>query len=196
MSHHIYQTNAFVLGSSDLGEANKTLLLFTEELGVLYAVAQGIRLQKSKLKASLQDFSYIRVCLVKGKEVWRLTSAEKLISLYDKRLSLEARKALAGILRFVQRMSPGEGKQKDLFEILTKLCAYVFQNKIDLAKIHLISVVAKFKILHVLGYGSGNDELVKRYQGSEWNDALIEGASKDEEALNRHNETALRESHL
>ncbi len=194
MSHHIYQTNAFVLSSSNSGEANKTLLLLTEELGVVYAAAQGVRLQKSKLKASIQDLSYIRVCLVKGREVWRLTSAEKLISLYDRRLSPASRKMLAQVLQFVQRMSPGEGRQKDLFEMLTKLCAFVFQSKSEHPG--LISSVAKFRILHALGYGSVDADLMKAYGGSAWNEELMKASESDRKALEKHIESALRESHL
>ena len=67
--HHIYHTEAFVLGSRNVGEANKMLSLYTRELGLVYAHAQGIRLGKSKLRFGLQDFSHATVDLVQGKDI-------------------------------------------------------------------------------------------------------------------------------
>ena len=44
--HHIYETNAFVLKNIPHGEADAMLTLFTEELGLIRALAQGIRYEK------------------------------------------------------------------------------------------------------------------------------------------------------
>ncbi|MCE9517782.1 recombination protein O N-terminal domain-containing protein, partial [Candidatus Nomurabacteria bacterium] len=72
--HHIYHTKSFVIGSYNRGEANKILVLYTREMGLVRAVAQGIRLNKSKLRFGLQDFSYASVDLVRGRDIWRVTS--------------------------------------------------------------------------------------------------------------------------
>ena len=41
--YHLYHTGAVVVGSSPSGEASKTILLFTRELGLVSARAQGVR---------------------------------------------------------------------------------------------------------------------------------------------------------
>src|SRR5574343_294251 len=76
--HHIYHTTAFVLGHADIKEADRFFILFTRELGVVRATAQGIRKLSSRLRYGLQDFSYARVDLVRGKDIWRITSAKKI----------------------------------------------------------------------------------------------------------------------
>ena len=80
MHHHIYHTQGFVLSSRNVGEANKILTVFTRELGLIRATVQGIRLNKSKLKFSIQDLSFATIDFVKGKEVWRITSAKSITS--------------------------------------------------------------------------------------------------------------------
>ena len=55
MAHHVYTTPAYLIESTPSGEANKSYLLFTKDLGMIRATAQGVRLLKSKLRYSLQD---------------------------------------------------------------------------------------------------------------------------------------------
>ena len=57
--HHIYTTKAIIIKSLPLGEANKIYFLLTKDLGFIKASAQGVRLDKSKLKGHLEDFSAI-----------------------------------------------------------------------------------------------------------------------------------------
>src|ERR1035437_4083782 len=74
--HHIYTTKAIIIKSVPIGEANKYYFLLTEDLGFIRASAQGVRLDKSKLKGHLQEFCLVKISLVKGKEVWRITGVE------------------------------------------------------------------------------------------------------------------------
>ncbi len=54
--------------------------IFTRELGLVRATAQGIRLEKSKLRYSSQLYSFGIFSFVHGKEFWRLTSAGELLT--------------------------------------------------------------------------------------------------------------------
>ena len=75
--HHIYHTEGIILGSKNYGEAGKYYSIFTRDLGMIYASAQGVRKMSSKLRFILQDFSYVKVDLVQGRDFWRVTSASK-----------------------------------------------------------------------------------------------------------------------
>ena len=77
MLHHIYHTEGFVLSGQSVGEANKYFRIFTKDFGMVGAMAQGIRLLQSKLRYSLQDYSYSKISLVRGKQVWRIVGAIK-----------------------------------------------------------------------------------------------------------------------
>lgn len=213
MSHHIYQTKAYIIDSADIGEANKLLTLFTADLGLIFASAQSVRVMKSKLRPSIQDMSYAKVALVRGKEYWRLTSAEKLISLNDRRIPADLRRFMASILQFVKRLIAGESKHEELFEIISKLFGFILENKkyfadaVDAKKsesiinkrLHVTALIAEFRILSALGYGSDEEKFKKVSNIYEWNESLIESIAAEEifvKELKHHIDHALQSSHL
>lgn len=206
MSHHIYQTKAFVIDSVDVGEANKLLTLFTADLGLLFVSAQGVRVMKSKLRPSIQDLSFSKVALVRGREYWRLTSAEKLISLYDKRVPLRIRQFMASTLQFVKRLTAGESKHEELFEMLSKLFTFCFENSKYFSDnsnskkmMTALSHVTEFRILESLGYGSDDIEFNDIRDVFCWNIEMFENLQIDSDKLHKiekHITQALISSHL
>lgn len=78
MSYKTYTTHAIVCGSVHHNTSDKQFLLFTEDAGMIYASARSVREEKSKQRYALQDFSLVRVSLVKGKSGWRIGSAQAL----------------------------------------------------------------------------------------------------------------------
>ena len=102
--HHIYHTEAFVLGSNQNGEDSKIITLYTKELGLVRAKAQGIRKLASKLRFTLQNFSYAKVDLVRGKEIWRITTASPLDSNTDILCFPEREKVMVHIMSLVARL--------------------------------------------------------------------------------------------
>lgn len=199
MSHHIYQTKAFILGSTDTGEANKMISLFTRDLGLIYTAAQGVRLMKSKLRPSIQDLSFSKVSVVRGKEVWRLTNAEKLISLTDKRIALPIKKMSAEVLFFVRRLVQGEERHIELFEFLSTFFEFVLKNT-NFATEHTVGLMllAKVAILHELGYGSDEESIRKfifEFTPETVKIKAVEAESCVKE-LKTHIDRALESSHL
>src|SRR5512146_101812 len=75
MSHHIYNTRALVLGSRTRGERDRVFALLTRDVGLVKALAQGVRRESSKLGGVLMDYAISDVSLVKGKNAWRITTA-------------------------------------------------------------------------------------------------------------------------
>lgn len=75
MSYHIYTTDALILSSRPLREADRVYSILTRDLGLVKATALGVRKEGSKLRGSLEPVMLATVSLVKGKEYWRLTSA-------------------------------------------------------------------------------------------------------------------------
>ncbi len=185
-------------------------VLFTEDLGMIHATAQGIRFEKSKLRHGLQKYFFSNVCLVKGREYWRLTSAEKLISVFDRRINLSTRKLVINVLEFVRRMVSGEVKQKELFEILSDVSSFCFANaKLinggnDKSLADKILTLAKYKILESLGYGMNDTHYIDMYFSKNLSlEQLTSLDSKragfvvnDLEIMKKHIDTALLQSHL
>lgn len=136
MAHTIYQTEGIVLSKRDFGEAERMYNIYTEKFGMITAMAQGVRLLKSKLRYNLDLFSFGNFSLVAGKEIWRLTDAEEVKKINDTNVSLFSK-----IVNLLLRMIKGEE------------CAdFIWQKvkKIFLSGGDEIETVAE--ILHNLGY--------------------------------------------
>jgi len=151
MAYHVYHTEAIVLGSAPRGEANKRINLFTKELGLIGAVAQGVRLEKSKLRYSLEPFSLGIYAVVRGKNTWRVTDAEISRNVfYDLKENREVSILVAKILSLAERLLPGEEKNQELFNIIKEGIEFLYTSKTDLTSVEYIIV---FKMLINLGYG-------------------------------------------
>lgn len=197
MSHHIYHTKAYVIESTPLGEANKSLVLLTEDLGLITVSAQGVRLQKSKLKSSIQDYSFSNVSLVRGKEVWRLTNAQKLISLFDRRLPIEVRRLLVQCLQFIKRLTPREVQVKDVFELMSMYSGYCFENK-DLAIQFASEIYVSFelRVLDLLGYGTEEELITKISKTKVIDSSLLDTVKMHRKSCDMYINQALHDSHL
>ena len=158
MSHKIYHTEGFVIAGSNYGEANRYLSIFTRDFGLVRASAQSLRKATSKLRFSLQDFSYSRVDLVRGKEIWRITNA-KHISGYEKfGGNMESIKMLANIFRLLRRLCHGEEENPELFIYLQEIYSFLEKEELSAEDIKNFECVSVLKILHCLGYiGESSD---------------------------------------
>ena len=63
----IYKTEAIVLRSMDLGEADRVLTVLTPRLGKLRVVAKGVRRPRSRLGGGLEPFSDVHLVLAVGR---------------------------------------------------------------------------------------------------------------------------------
>ena len=154
MSHHIYNTKAFIINNFPSGEADSIIVMYTEEFGLISAIAKGLRDMKSKLRYSLQELSYGTVALVRGREFWRVTNAATEISLFNKALAPSFRNTLASTLTFVKRFSPGEDRNNDIFESLKQISSFLFrfQKDISAEDASIVVLVTELRIMYSLGY--------------------------------------------
>lgn len=152
MAHHIYHTRGIILGSVPIGESNRFYKIFTEELGLVGASAQSVRKEESKLRYVLQDFSFINVDLVRGKEVWRITSAGEEASFLAIKGDTVRLKLFARMCALLSRLIHGEGREDELF--LDLLGALLFLEQIAIpAELTLsFETLATLRSLVWLGY--------------------------------------------
>jgi len=156
MSHTIYTTEGFILKSANFGEANKYFFIFTKDFGLIKAAAQGVRHLKSKLRYGLEDFSLAQISVVRGREIWRLTSAEKKLSLCHPRKCGDPEKFLlfSQIFSLLLRLLHGEEKNDLLFNIIKEGMNFLAQNEVKLNSENLASFecIMALRILSALGY--------------------------------------------
>jgi DNA repair protein RecO (recombination protein O) len=196
MAHHVYNTQGFILESTSRGEANKLYLIFTKELGMVRATAQGVRLIKSKLRYSLQDFSYIKLSIVRGKEIWRITNAqvqENLYILYKEKKDIM--NVIAHVFLLIKRLIPGEEKNEELFTVLATAFDFLktLEFTYDLSK--AFEYILVLKILHNLGYhGTAAD--LDAFIEAEWSHKLLEEMNIVKKTALQEINRSLRETQL
>ncbi len=149
--HHIYTTKAIIIKSVPIGEANKYYFLLTESLGFIRASAQSVRLDKSKLKGHLQDFCFVEISLVKGKDVWRITSVETLESgKFIKDINKLV--AIKNIFSLLLRLLHGEEKNEPLFYSIESFYNFLLKNELSQDNIKNLETITVLRILYHLGY--------------------------------------------
>ena len=148
MSHTIYTTDGFILKSANFGEANKYFFIFTKDFGLIKATAQGIRHLKSKLRYSLEDFSLGQVSVVRGRELWRITSVEKKLGLKQKEKLI----LLSRIFSLLLRLLHGEERNDFLFDSLREGMIFLEKNELTEENLSNIECILALRILSALGY--------------------------------------------
>jgi len=193
--HHIYHTKGIILESKEKGEANAYLTIFTREMGMVYAAAQSVRREKSKLRFALQEFSLSNIDLVRGKDVWRITSASPEEN-YSALILDENRGQVAqNIFKLIVRLYQGEEANEELFDHVTKSLSILSDKKIPDTDLKHFEMVAVFRILYYLGYlalTGENDVFVR----SPIDLRLIEEAARMRTLLLNDINRSLRETQL
>lgn len=147
--HPIIHTEAFVLKSVESGEANKRVWLFTKEFGVVIATVQGVRKPSAKLRAHITDYALINADLIKGREVWRLVSAETLHNPFVKAYDELRARSFIRALGLVQRFCIEEGPELEIFDHLQET---IRSLAIPSHNPTFFDTVVLWKILILLGY--------------------------------------------
>lgn len=145
MSYRIYRTRAIVLRSYPYREADRTFALYTEDFGLIYVRAQGVRHERSRLRYALCNLSFAKIALVRGKAGWRLTGAVADSGAPRERSALLAQARIASL---ISRLVGGEEANQYLFDTIIGARDLLMAG----GDPELIEIVSVSRILHTLGY--------------------------------------------
>lgn len=144
MSYHIYNTKGIVLSERPRRESDRIYSILTREFGLIRAMALSVRKEKSKLRGLLEPFVLSKISLVRGKEYWRVTSAEFI-------QSIPASPTIARPLALLEKLVQGEVSHPELFDTVES-AALSHETDDEMFEINLVS-----KILFHLGYLKESD---------------------------------------
>ena len=192
--HHIYHTEGIILSSRNFGEAGRYYHIFTRDLGMITASAQGVRKMSSKLRHVLQDFSYLKIDFVQGKNIFRITNASKTNTL-EKIIKLpENFKVFVNIASLLKRLLAGVESNEVLFaDLLNGLS--ILEKTETVNDLRNIEAVIVLRILNNLGY-IGEHDVLENLIKSPFEENLIFEISKDRTKILHHINKALKETHL
>ncbi|MFA4853516.1 MAG: DNA repair protein RecO [Bacteroidales bacterium] len=193
--HHIYHTHGFILSSKNTGEANKMLTIYTREMGLVQAMVQGIRFHKSKLRFTLQDFSYVNVDLVRGKELWRVTSAKHISSFPLARSSTFSLVLMTRVSKLIERLCTGESPNEKIFDDFIQALYLLDDENISSSSREALELHLILRIMNSLGY-IGDSVMLSKYLSSPFDYSKTESLLKERQSIIAYINKALNESQL
>ena len=129
---HTYNTEAVILRTTPLGEADRLLTLFTPTLGKLTATARGVRKPTSKLGGHLDSLTRSSLTLAKGRTLDTITGADTLEAFIPMRSNLERISQAFYLAELVDAMNPAEAPNPLAYALLLEgLTALGSQNDLE-----------------------------------------------------------------
>lgn len=194
MSYHLYHTEGYILSSTVAGESNRFYHIYTEQLGLIGVWGQGVRKLESKLRYNMQDLTRVKIHVVRGKNMWRLTDVESVHSFRGIRSSHIKRQVVSDIAQLVKRLLD-EGGDEVVYTLLTQLLENIEiaeEKPADSKALELLFVV---RLLQHLGYG---DELLPRdvVYDTSWNSDMIKIVKQHKKMLARAVNRSLQETQM
>lgn len=194
--YHVYSTQGIVLGRVISGEANSFLWIFTRDLGLVGATAQGVRLNKSKLRYGLQMYSHSEVSLVRGKGGWRVVSARPMVNVYQelREKGAASLSLFLNVMTLLRRMVQGQESDEELYNVLMYMIEFLRSTPAkEISKRHEELFV--YAILTLLGYVPHDEEFTKRLYALEKGSTLVFTDIERKEMIQAINQ-GLRSAHL
>lgn len=144
----LYRTNAIVLRTRNFGEADRVIVLFSEELGKFEAIVKGARRQRSRFVGSTLAFNYIRAMLLGGKSLDTLSQAELVHSFAKLHEDLTKFAYASFWVELVDGFIPERQEAKEIFKFL--LAAFIVLEKTPDPSI--LNLAFEIRLLNYLGY--------------------------------------------
>ena len=193
--HHIYHTHGFILNSRNTGEANKMLTVYTREMGLVRVACQGVRFAKSKLRFALQDFSYTKIDLVRGKELWRATSATNITSFPYARSDRQSLLLIARISKLLERVCDGEEESGIIFDDFIQALYLLDDTSVSASTREALELHLVLRIMNTLGY-IGDSTILSEYLSTPFDKIEESSILKERQSIIAHINKALNESQL
>lgn len=147
MSYQTYITEALVCGSWDSNTADKNFLLFAREAGMVHVHAKSVREERSKQRFALQDASYVRATLIRGKTGWKIASAEPIVNFYTTCEDRASRALVRNVILLLRRVMHGEVQHHALFDDVVEVLRHP-----AITAHPAVQAILSLRILYALGY--------------------------------------------
>ena len=145
----VYKSKGIVLRSIRYGEADRILDLYTQDAGLVSAIAKGIRRTRSRFGARLEPLSCVDFLAYSGRSLDTVTQVEVLRSFHGVREDLSRLKAAGGLVETVRSFSGGDEADRRVFNLL-----YRGLDALEGRSSHFVSIELAFalKLSILAGY--------------------------------------------
>ncbi|NLM94359.1 MAG: DNA repair protein RecO [Firmicutes bacterium] len=143
-----YRSEAIVLRTWDLGEADKALTLYTKDEGKIRAAGRGARRMRSRLLAVCQPFVHGRYLFFRGKGMDTIAQGELINSYRGLREELDRMAAAAYLAELVDVLVEERDPQEELFRLLSDS----FDFMVEHGPTALLLRFFELQLMNLLGY--------------------------------------------
>jgi DNA repair protein RecO (recombination protein O) len=135
---NLVTTDAIVLRSYNLAEADRIVVCLTQAVGLVRAVAKGARRMKSRFGAALEPFTIVRLDFYEkeNRELVTISRAEILKSNFDLAAQLEVAEVLGYMAELIGEFAPPHEANDKLFRMV-KACVEALAAAPDAARVVL-----------------------------------------------------------
>ena len=114
------RARAFTLRSYNYGEADRVVLFFTEELGLLRGIAKGSRKLRSRIAGALEPLTLVKLMFVEkaGRELAVVTGCEAVRSLFAATTNVELAGVAGVIVELTAEFHPDRDPNPAQFRLL------------------------------------------------------------------------------
>src|SRR5918996_3090901 len=116
----VYKTEAIVLRTMELGEADRVLSVLTPRLGKLRVIAKGVRRPRSRIGGALQPFSDVQLVLAVGRTFDVVTSSALEDPHLGLRNDLHSTAAAWYVVELTDRFCEGAADSHEAFVVLAQ----------------------------------------------------------------------------
>lgn len=126
----LVETEAVILHTHKLAEADKIAVCMTEKAGLVRGVAHGARRLKSRFGAALEPFTLVNLTFYEkeGRELFTIKGAEIIKSYFDAARDVEGLAALEYLAELVREFALPQQPDPKLFRML-RACVDALANK-------------------------------------------------------------------
>ncbi len=155
----LVKTSGIIINSRPMGEYDRIVGVFTEDLGRIDGIAKGARSFKNRFGGSLEPFTHCRLGLFRKRHgsLYRIESADIVTSFSQVREDLDLLLHSSSMVDILRKITPLEDPSKAMFTLLLRSLDRISAGE------HIDNVLFfyQIQILHLSGLGLRFDGCVK-----------------------------------
>lgn len=157
-----YKTKAIIIKQYEVGEADRIIVAFSRDLGLITLSARGVRKILAKLKGHLELFNYSLLLVHKSSHgsIDTIIGAETIHSYKKLRTSLESTSRVYLIFEFLNRILPEREKHESIFKLLLYVLKEI-ENEKQRERRLIISSYFLLRAIKELGYAPHFRECIR-----------------------------------
>lgn len=156
----LYNVEAINIKSSNTGEADKIITLFSKGLGKIRAIAKGARRPTSKFGGRLEIFTYNHVQLATARNLDIMSQCETIESFYKLRESKEKLNSGFYLVKLVDIITEDRQRNDEIFDLLLD-ALFALQS---LADPNVLARAFEVKLSKIEGFLPTGEMLERKYR--------------------------------